>query len=233
MYQWLEEMLSTYYIKENCIKESIRGTIERLAHRETGRKVICRRFRGSGEVYRRLLSVDDRHLPRILEVAEEDGQVMVLEEYISGQSLEELLRERLLDPREAAEIGRQLCLGLRTLHRISAVHRDVKPDNVLLSNRGAVLIDFDAARIHRPEQSTDTQVIGTTGYAAPEQFGLGQSDARTDIYSMGVLLNAMVTGEHPSQRLAEGRLGRVVSRCTMMDPNKRYQTALQLRDALR
>jgi len=106
---------------------------------------------------------------------------------------------------------------------MAAVHRDVKPENIILSGDRTVLIDFDSARVNKPEAEGDTRVLGTIGYAAPEQFGLAQSDCRTDIYAVGVLLNVMLTGEHPSKKLAAGHLGHVVSRCTMMDPNKRYR----------
>ena len=84
---------------------------------------------------------------------------------------------------------------------------DVKPENIILRGSEAVLIDFDAARLHKPEHEMDTQILGTTGFAAPEQYGLSQSDLRTDIYSVGILINVMLTGEHPSKKLAEGENG--------------------------
>ena len=74
--------------------------------------------------------------------------------------------------------------------------------------------------------------LGTTGYAAPEQFGLSQTDGRADIYSLGVLLNVMLTGQHPSAKLAPGHAGRVVQRCTMTNPDRRYRTVRELREAL-
>ena len=94
------------------------------------------------------------------------------------------------------------------------------------------MIDFDAARLHKPEHEADTQILGTTGFAAPEQYGLSQSDIRTDIYSLGILINVMLTGEHPSKCLAEGRLGRIVERCTRVNPQKRYKNVLRLMEAL-
>ena len=74
--------------------------------------------------------------------------------------------------------------------------------------------------------------MGTVGFAAPEQYGLSQSDLRTDIYSLGILINVMLTGAHPSKRQAAGRLGRVVERCTHVNPKKRYKNVLRLMEAL-
>ena len=125
-----------------------------------------------------------------------------------------------------------MCRALWVLHSLAAVHRDVKPENIILRGSDAILIDFDAARLHKPEHEADTQVLGTTGFAAPEQYGLSQSDLRTDIYSVGILINVMLTGQHPSKQLAPGRLGRVVERCTQVSPEKRYPNVLRLMEVL-
>lgn len=193
---------------------------------------MFRRFSGSGEVYRKLLHYSCRNLPEILEAAERDGQVLELEEFIQGDTLDFLLRASLFSPGQTRDISIQLCQALRVLHSIGAVHRDVKPENVILRGREAVLIDFDAARLHKPFRENDTVVLGTTGFAAPEQYGLSQSDTRADIYSLGVLMNVMLTGEHPSRELARGRLGRVVQRCTQVNPKKRYHSVNHLMEAI-
>lgn len=233
MYAWLEKEIALRFSPVQQLKTSPRGTVELLRHNETAQPVICRRFLGNGEVYRQLRALSSPHLARVLETAEQDGRVIVLEEYISGDTLEALLREKRFSPREAAEIGCQICEGLYPLHAMGLVHRDVKPGNVVLCGGHAVLIDFDAARIHRADGGEDTQVLGTVGYAAPEQFGLSESDARSDIYALGVLLNCLITGTHPSVKLAPGRMGRIVTKCTMTERGKRYSDVLRVRDALR
>ena len=126
----------------------------------------------------------------------------------------------------------QLCRGLSVLHSLGAVHRDIKPENVILRGDEAVLIDFDASRIVKAEHDADTVILGTVGFAAPEQYGLSQSDERADIYSLGVLLNVMLTGKHPSKELASGKMGRIVRRCTMVNPKERYQNVHSLMRAL-
>lgn len=133
---------------------------------------------------------------------------------------------------EARRVTEDVCAALWVLHSLGAVHRDVKDSNVILRGDQEVLIDFDASRIIKPEGTADTVVLGTTGYAAPEQYGLTQSDSRADIYALGILLNILLTGQHPSRQLAAGRLGRIVQRCTMVAPSKRYKTVLHLMDAL-
>lgn len=222
MYDWLCAQLETEFEQVKLLKKNPRGSIELLRHRKTGERVVCRRYDGSDEVYRRLLDVESPNLPAVLAVASRDGHVAALEEYIAGDTLDSLLRGCTMTWRETRGIIRGVCEALWVLHSMGAVHRDVKPENVLLSGERVVLIDFDAARLSRPDASANTCVLGTMGYAAPEQFGLAQSDARTDIYAVGVLMNVMLTGEHPSKKLAAGRCGRIVSRCTMMDPNRRY-----------
>lgn len=149
-----------------------------------------------------------------------------------GDSLAYLLEGALFSPAEARKIALQLCSALWVLHKLGAVHRDIKPENVIIRGREAVLIDFDASRIFKSETNRDTQILGTTGYAAPEQYGITQTDERADIYSLGVLLNIMLTGKHPSRELASGRLGRIVQKCTMVNPEKRYKSALYLMEAL-
>lgn len=160
-----------------------------------------------------------------------DGEALVLEEYIEGDNLGRLLQGARFSVSETRDIVTQVCRALWVLHSMGAVHRDVKPENIILRGRDAILIDFDAARIHKPRLETDTQVLGTVGFAAPEQYGISQSDPRADIYSLGVLVNVMLTGEHPSRCLAPGRMGRIVERCTRVNPAKRYKNVLRLMEA--
>lgn len=203
-----------------------------ICHRASGQRFILRRFTGNGEVYRKLLNYSCQNLPVIYEAASQGEENLVLEEFIEGDTLGFLLEGALFSPKETREITAQLCRALWVLHSLAAVHRDIKPENVILRGSEAVLIDFDAARFHKPQAEADTQILGTTGFAAPEQYGLSQSDARTDIYSLGVLMNVMLTGEHPSKRLAEGRLGRIIERCTRVNPEKRYRDVVHLMSAL-
>lgn len=232
LYESFLEAVTTEYDTLRVLKRSPRGTVSVVRHKKSGTRYVFRRYSGSGEVYRRLLPVLCQHLPQIMEAAEQDGQTAVLEEYVQGDTLAELLMGARLTEREARQVTMQLCQALHVLHSMGAVHRDVKPENVILRGSDAVLIDFDAARIYKDESESDTQVLGTTGFAAPEQYGIFQSDERADIFSLGVLLNIMLTGKHPSREMAAGKMGRIVRKCTMTAPEQRYQSARALMEVL-
>lgn len=232
LYESFLEAVTTEYDTLRVLKQSPRGTVSVVRHKKSGTRYVFRRYSGSGEVYRRLLPVLCPHLPQIMEAAEQDGQTAVLEEYVQGDTLAELLMGARLTEREARQVTMQLCQALHVLHSMGAVHRDVKPEDVILRGSDAVLIDFDAARIYKDESESDTQVLGTTGFAAPEQYGIFQSDERADIFSLGVLLNIMLTGKHPSREMAAGKMGRIVRKCTMTAPEQRYQSARALMEVL-
>ena len=232
LYESFLEAVTTEYDTLHVLNRSPRGTVSVVRHKKSGTRYVFRRYGGSGEVYRRLLPVLCPHLPQIMEAAEQDGQTAVLEEYVQGDTLAELLMGARLTEREARQVTMQLCQALHVLHSMGAVHRDVKPENVILRGSDAVLIDFDAARIYKDESESDTQVLGTTGFAAPEQYGIFQSDERADIFSLGVLLNIMLTGKHPSREMTAGKMGRIVRKCTMTAPEQRYQSARALMEVL-
>ena len=232
IYNWLLHTLQEEFELVRRMKESARGSVDLLRHKATGLRFVLRHFTGSAEVYRKLLDYSCPNLPVTLEVASRGEEHLVLEEYIQGDTLDFLLKDSRFTPNETKKIITQVCKALWVLHSVGAVHRDVKPENIMLRGDEAVLIDFDAARLYKPEESGDTQVLGTTGFAAPEQYGLSQTDRRADIYAVGVLMNIMLTGEHPSRRLAPGRLGRVVERCTQVSPDKRYPDVIKLMEAL-
>lgn len=204
----------------------------RLRHRENGRDLVLRRFPAPLSAYETLCSIRCDNLPLIYDaVTCEDGMV-VLEEYVDGLTVSQVMEGGRYRPAGARKVMRGVCRALRVLNERGLVHRDVKPDNVIVTPDGrVVLIDFNASR-KVSDARRDTVVMGTVGYASPEQLGLSQSDARTDIYAAGVLLNVMVTGQHPSVTLAKGRIGRIVRKCTAVNPAYRYASAEKLEEAL-
>ncbi|MBR5292107.1 MAG: serine/threonine protein kinase [Clostridia bacterium] len=181
-------------------------------------------------VYGQLSDIDINGIPRIFSI-EQDGQYLsIIREYIPGKTLAEALREGVrFSEKEATEKIIALCDILSVVHSLTPpiIHRDIKPSNIILQEDGGIcLIDFDAARQYKGDGGGDTQHIGTHGYAAPEQYGFGETDARADIYAVGILLKELL-GESISPHLNE-----IIAACTRMDPAHRYQSAAALKRAL-
>ena len=119
----------------------------------------------------------------------------------------------------------QIACGLEFIHSFDIIHRDINPANILISSDQIVKItDLGIARSKKENQRTDTSILGTVGYAAPEQFGFAQTDVRTDIYSLGVLLNVMLTGKLPTVRIHNGKLRAVIEKAIQISPEERFQT---------
>lgn len=220
------------FFTEKMLKESERGSVCLVRDAASGERYILRTLIGSAEVYQKIKNAAPPHIPQIESIAERDGKTYVLEEYIQGDTLAFLLESQAIAPDTAKDIISQLCEALDVLHCLGVVHRDIKPENVILRGGEAVLIDFDVSRICKPEHHSDTQVMGTAGYAAPEQYGFAQTDGRTDIYALGVLLNEMLTKQHPSKQLTEGIYRPIVEKSIEVNVDKRFASVGQLRRAL-
>src|SRR5258707_6539367 len=144
------------------------------------------------------------NLPRIYEQFTDMGRWYLVMDFIEGETLEEhlnKLKDRKLPVEKVLEIGVQLCNVLEYLHmrQPPIIFRDLKPANVMLTVHGHVyLIDFGIARHFKPGQAKDTTALGSTGYAAPEQYGKAQTTPRADIYALGATLHQLLTGEDPA-----------------------------------
>lgn len=230
---FLEEILREQYSVVKVYKNTDEKSIVLLRHKDLQKDIICRKFKGSGEAYKVLTGITHPSIPQVYEVARDGEKAIVLEEFIRGTTVADILMNGLFNERGVKKIIGDVCDALGVIHSRGIVHRDIKPENIMITDEGRVkLIDYDASRLFKCGQSRDTQVIGTTGYAAPEQFGLAQSDERTDIFAVGVLMNVMLTGEHPAQKLYRGKLSKVIEKCIQLDPDKRYSDARELKKAL-
>lgn len=228
---FLQQLLAIYQIIHTLADKNDCRVLH-LRHRQLQKDVVLRCYALPVEAYETLCSVQCDNLPLIYDVIElEDGQA-VLEEYIDGMTLTQVMECERYRYRGVKRVLTALCNALTVLHGHGIVHRDVKPENVMVGPDGrVVLIDLNASR-QVSNARKDTVIMGTVGYASPEQLGISQSDARTDIYAVGVLLNVMVTGKHPSEELATGRVGRIVRRCTSINPKDRYHSAAKLAEEL-
>lgn len=234
MYDFFEKQLQEHFSVVDVYHQSPEKAIIRLRHNTTKTDFVMRKFEGDASCYQKLLTIKSPFLPEVFEVAAKDRSVLVLEEFIEGDPLSKMLEGSLFNEKETRAIVTDVCQALSILHSLEIIHRDIKPENIILRGSNAVLLDFDAARISKKEEpnATDTHVLGTTGFAAPEQYGISQTDGRADIFALGITMNLMMTGKHPSQELAPGRLGKIISRCIMVQPSKRYQTAEKIMEVL-
>ena len=191
-----------------------------------------------------LKKLNHKNLPSIIDVIDNEDSFIIIMDYIEGNSLNKALEEYGAQPQEyVIEWAKQLCDVLGYLHsrQPAIIYRDMKPANIMLKPDGNVtLIDFGTAREFKEKNLADTTCLGTVGYAAPEQFGgMGQTDARTDIYSLGATLYHLVTGNYPTvsgfaqgirasnMMLSEG-LEQIIRKCTEHDADKRYQNCAEL-----
>lgn len=188
-------------------------------------------------------------LPRIVDVFEDENRILIVEDYVEGINLADLLKQQnKVDEAQGIQWFRSLCQVLQYLHTQKPnpiVYRDMKPSNIVLQPDGTLkLIDFGIAREYKADSSADTTYIGTKGYAAPEQFGKAQTDARTDIYSLGVTMYHLLTGKSPYQppyqfvpvRQLDAELSagieHILDKCVQSEPERRYQSVDELLEDL-
>lgn len=260
----------SYYKTVAPINEA--HNVDLVRHQETGRFFVRKTLDVyTASVYEQLRRNPVRGIPEVIDFCEENGRLILIEEFISGRTLREILDEsRLPRTEEAGSRGParyeggegealsggntltakgagsnaltaemvghymiSLCGILQRLHSMDPpiIHRDIKPSNIIIGGYGdAYLLDYNAARHYRTgeDPDMDTRLLGTQGYAAPEQYGFGQSSMQTDIYSLGKILSECAQCLPPEDHTFD----RVIQKCTQMDPAKRYSSAARLRAAL-
>ena len=195
-----------------------------------------------------LWGLNHPNLPSFTGFFSENQRYFMVMEYIDGLTLEELLERNRAPFSERRVLGwaRQLCDVLEYLHSQNPpiIFRDMKPGNIMLTRNGHIkLIDFGIARFFRPTGSQDTQLLGTPGFAPPEQYGKAQTDERSDIYSLGMTLFQLLTNTFSEQgfglkdvRAINPQISPVVARAlekaTALQPEDRYQSVAEFRAAL-
>jgi len=187
-------------------------------------------------------------IPQVENIIEDDEKICLVREYIEGETLETIVKQYGAQPADkVVEWGKQLCEVLGYLHGLTPPHilRDVKPANIVLKLDGTLkIIDFDIMRTYKQHQKGDTTILGTKGYAAPEQYGISQSDARTDIFALGMTMHHLVTGVDPRHNIGDAipvceinpkipkGLEYIISKCTQKNPDERYQSCEELTEDL-
>ena len=197
----------------STLKSSGKGDIQLVAADE---KLYVRRYREiSQELFRRIRDVSCPYLERLVEQSEDENGAYFISEYVEGISAS----ERTFSEKEAVKLLLELCAAIKALHKAGVIHRDIKPSNIICGNDGHIrLIDFDSARLRVEFQSRDTEILGTGGYAAPEQYGFMQTDDRSDIYAFGVTMEEIL-----DENAEKPKFRRIIRRCTQFDPDRRFR----------
>jgi len=198
----------------------------------------------------RLAALDHPMVVKVSDFFIERNNYYLVMEYVEGQTLESILNTSSGGLPEALVVdwAINICNVLEYLHTLSppVIFRDLKPSNIMLTQMGRLkLIDFGIAREFKAGATKDTKPLGTPGYAPPEQHGTGQTDARSDIYSLGATLHQLLTKRDPADSLfmfptlrsikptVSETMENIVAKCLQRDQAQRYQTIAEVRDALR
>lgn len=217
-------------LSQNAISE-----LSLYKHKETKQSILLlKTYNRNDDVFRKLNTVDMHgYLPQIYIVASDDEALYVLEEYIEGTAANEYIGDSDLNQNDVIRWSVDICNALEILHNNNIIHRDIKPANVIVKSDGhATLIDLSIATLLSAQKDNDTQNLGTIGYAAPEQFGLSQSRPETDIYALGIMMNIMLTGVHPTIEIPKGKIGKIIKKCTAISIGDRYKNIEELKKDL-
>lgn len=179
------------------------------------------------DIYQELQTKQIEGIPKIIELYEEDSTLTVIEEYISGETLEEKINQGSLREQDIHCYITDLCNILIKLHHFNPpiIHRDIKPSNIIVTPYNRLfLLDYNAAKYLTSNKSSDTVLLGTKGYAAPEQYGFGFSTQQTDIYAMGILLKELAGSLHPTTN----KFDDLIIKCTQINPADRFRSVEEL-----
>ena len=224
-----------------CLADSEAGETLLVKNRRTGMFYVAKCYPGGSAVSHAaesgiLKKLQRPGLPRFVDEYRSDTMLCVVREYVEGTPLDQWAADRRPDAKRAVRIATSLCELLAYLHSQTppVIHRDIKPSNLILGADGQLwLIDFGISRLYQEEGEKDTACWGTEDFAAPEQYGYAQTDVRSDLYSFGVLLGWLLTGEVKRDAalagIADRRLKKIVAKCTAFAPGERYASAAKVR----
>ncbi|MBQ9947023.1 MAG: protein kinase [Oscillospiraceae bacterium] len=248
-YAFLEDIpqrILQKYETVTCLKNSEDRNVYLLKSIADGSYVLLKSGRGKSRI---LLENEYNIVKRLLEHCEcdfvmkpielfvENDCCYYLREYINGSTLEMIVETgNIFAEREAAGITLMLCDIVEKLHRLDPpiICRDLNPSNILISESGSIkIIDFDSAKQYDENATRDSLCVGTKEMSAPEQYGISQSDHRTDIYVLGMLLLYISTGSYDRSVQAPEHLKNIISKSTEFDPKDRYQSVAGMRTEIK
>ena len=195
-------------------------------------------------VWSALTECGSPRLPRVEATYELPEHFVVVYDFVPGRTLSKVIEtDGPLTPESTVSLGIELCEAAEELHRHGIVHRDISPNNIVAAADGAHLIDLGIARMRVEGASKDTTSLGTWGFASPEQYGFAQTDARSDVYSIGRILGFALTGIRPDDETYEqalkailehapAKLVHAITRACSFEPSARFQSATEMAEAL-
>ena len=195
-------------------------------------------------VWSALTECSSPRLPRVEATYELPEHFVVVYDFVPGRTLSKVIEtDGPLTSESAVSLGIELCEAAGELHRHGIVHRDISPNNIVAAADGAHLIDLGIARMRVEGASKDTTSLGTWGFASPEQYGFAQTDARSDVYSIGRVLGFALTGIRPDDETYEqalkailehapAKLVHAITRACSFEPSARFQSANDMAEVL-
>lgn len=187
-------------------------------------------------VYETLKELSLPGIPKIHHILTSDSCLILIEEFINGQTLQSVLQNGPLSESDAFTIFDTISHTLTILHSLNPpiIHRDIKAGNILITeDKKCYLIDFNAARNYDAKKTNDTVILGTQGYAPPEQYGFAQTDCRSDLYSLAVLLHVMLTGKYPKDGLScQNEINMVLKKALSLSPEERFRSIEEFTNAV-
>ena len=195
-------------------------------------------------VWSALTECSSPRLPRVEATYELPEHFVVVYDFVPGRTLSKVIEtDGPLTSESAVSLGIELCEAAEELHRHGIVHRDISPNNIVVAANGAHLIDLGIARMRVEGASKDTTSLGTWGFASPEQYGFAQTDARSDVYSIGRVLGFALTGIRPDDETYEqalkailehapAKLVHAITRACSFEPSARFQSANDMAEVL-
>lgn len=231
----ISEQIGGEYELISEIKANGNSELFLLYDKVCGRKVLMKSGKSGlieNEAYA-LSRLSGKGIPIVYGCFERESTAYLFRQYIEGKTLTEYINSSgALTVKKTAEMGVEICEIISRLHNSDppVIHRDIKTDNIIISADGKIyLIDFGISREYNSLAARDTQVMGTISSAPPEQFGFGQTDERSDIYSIGVLLREMAEADG---KKTDGKLSAIIKKCTMFSPDDRYKSVAEIKSNL-
>ena len=209
------------------IKQDQDKTISLVEHEISHTKYIQKELNYYDKtLYQTIQKIKNPYLPKIFVIQENDNHLILIEEYIEGKTLD----QQSFSKEQVKDIMHQLCECLDSLHKLNPpiIHRDIKPENIIYHNNKVTLLDFGIARFLDFKKSKDTLILGSVGYAAPEQFGFQQSNPQTDIYALGKLMNYLLNGSLEHQNNISFDLKQIILKATQLDYKNRYNSVKEM-----